>query len=57
LLFRFAVEFIKPTFKPYLGLSAIQIASALGAAVCLVSIYKLRAVESQAIAEHRVARA
>lgn len=42
LLFRFAIEFIKPTYKPYLGLSAIQIASALGAAVCLVSIYKLR---------------
>jgi phosphatidylglycerol---prolipoprotein diacylglyceryl transferase len=34
LCFRFLVEFIKPTFKPYLGLSAIQIASALGAIAC-----------------------
>jgi len=36
LLFRFAIEFIKPTFKPYLGLSAIQVVSIVGAAVCLV---------------------
>ena len=50
LLFRFAVEFIKPTFKPYLGLSAIQLASALGAAFCFVSIHKLRAVESRTVA-------
>ena len=43
LLFRFLVEFIKPTYKPYLHLSAIQIASALGAIICIVSVYKLRA--------------
>jgi prolipoprotein diacylglyceryltransferase len=35
LLFRLLVEFIKPTYKPYAGLSAIQIACAAGAAVCL----------------------
>src|SRR5262249_36862430 len=29
LLFRFLVEFIKPTFKPYIGLSAIQVVSAI----------------------------
>jgi phosphatidylglycerol:prolipoprotein diacylglycerol transferase len=31
LLFRFAVEFIKPRYDPWLGLSAIQIASLAGA--------------------------
>lgn len=30
LLFRFGVEFIKPTYKPYLGLSAIQLACVAG---------------------------
>lgn len=30
LLFRFGVEFVKPSHKPYLGLSAIQIACAVG---------------------------
>ena len=40
LLFRFLVEFIKPSYKPYLGLSAIQISSALGAIVCLKSLLK-----------------
>lgn len=34
LLFRFAVEFIKPTLRMYGGLSAIQWASLAGAAVC-----------------------
>jgi len=33
LLFRFGVEFLKPSYKPYLGLSMIQIASLLGAIV------------------------
>ncbi|HEY8665750.1 MAG TPA: prolipoprotein diacylglyceryl transferase family protein [Tepidisphaeraceae bacterium] len=32
---RFAVEFIKPTYKPYLHLSAIQLACVGGAAVCI----------------------
>jgi prolipoprotein diacylglyceryltransferase len=32
-LFRFAIEFIKPTYKPYAGLSAIQVASLIAAGV------------------------
>jgi phosphatidylglycerol:prolipoprotein diacylglycerol transferase len=35
LSFRFLIEFIKPSFKPYLGLSAIQVASLAGSIVCL----------------------
>ena len=35
LAFRFAVEFIKPSYKPWLGLSAIQIACAVGVIVTL----------------------
>jgi prolipoprotein diacylglyceryltransferase len=35
LLFRFCIEFIKPTWKPWLGLSAIQLASLIGALICL----------------------
>jgi len=38
LAFRFAVEFIKPSDKPWLGLSAIQVASAIGAALCARSL-------------------
>jgi phosphatidylglycerol:prolipoprotein diacylglycerol transferase len=38
LLFRFCVEFIKPTFRPYLGLSAIQLVSLVGATVCLMQL-------------------
>lgn len=38
LLFRFAVEWIKPSPKQYLGLSAIQIASLVGACVCLIQL-------------------
>jgi len=34
LLFRFMVEFIKPRFDPWLGLSAIQIAALAGALFC-----------------------
>jgi prolipoprotein diacylglyceryltransferase len=41
LLFRFAVEFIKPTFRPYLGLSAIQVASAIGVIVCAASLIRI----------------
>lgn len=35
LAFRVLVEFIKPTYKPYLGVSAIQLASTVGLFVCL----------------------
>ena len=38
LLFRFFVEFIKPSTKPFLGLSAIQLASLIGVIVCLHSL-------------------
>lgn len=42
LLFRFGVEWIKPTLKIYAGLSAIQWASLLGAGVALHQLYRLR---------------
>ncbi|HEX8913759.1 MAG TPA: prolipoprotein diacylglyceryl transferase family protein [Humisphaera sp.] len=38
LSFRFAVEFIKPTDKPWLGLSAIQWASGIAVAVCVAQL-------------------
>ena len=37
-LWRLAVEFIKPTYKPYVGLSAIQLASILGAVLCAIQL-------------------
>jgi phosphatidylglycerol---prolipoprotein diacylglyceryl transferase len=40
LAFRFGVEFIKPTWKPWLGLSAIQIASLIGVFVCTLSLLR-----------------
>jgi MYXO-CTERM domain-containing protein len=40
LSFRFFVEFIKPSDKPLLGLSAIQVASLAGAAWCAASLYR-----------------
>lgn len=41
LLFRLSVEFIKPTYRPYLGLSAIQIVSAVGAGFSLWQLVHL----------------
>jgi phosphatidylglycerol:prolipoprotein diacylglycerol transferase len=41
LTYRFFVEFIKPTWRPYLGLSALQIASALGVLACAISLYRM----------------
>jgi prolipoprotein diacylglyceryltransferase len=38
--FRLLIEFIKPTFKPWLGLSAIQVASLLGALWCARSLLR-----------------
>jgi phosphatidylglycerol:prolipoprotein diacylglycerol transferase len=38
LTFRFFVEFIKPTYRPYLGLSALQLASLMGVVACVISI-------------------
>jgi prolipoprotein diacylglyceryltransferase len=42
LLFRFAIEFIKPRYTGYLGLSAIQWACAGGTGVCVASLLRLR---------------
>jgi len=38
LAFRFTIEFIKPTTKPFLGLSAIQITCLCGAIYCIYSL-------------------
>lgn len=39
LCWRFLIEFIKPRFNPYLGLSAIQVASLIGAVVCFAQLW------------------
>ncbi|HEV2294189.1 MAG TPA: prolipoprotein diacylglyceryl transferase family protein [Tepidisphaeraceae bacterium] len=49
LAFRFAVEFIKPVYNPYLGLSMIQLACIAGIACCASSLAQRRAeVEGRA---------
>ena len=40
LAFRFGVEFLKPSNKPFAGLSAIQIACLAGAAWCVISLVR-----------------
>jgi prolipoprotein diacylglyceryltransferase len=42
LTFRFAIEFIKPRYAPWIGLSAIQIASLCGVMSCLVALLRAR---------------
>jgi hypothetical protein len=42
LLFRFFIEFVKPTWKPYAGLSAIQLSAILGSIVCVISLMRLK---------------
>lgn len=42
LLYRFASEFIKPVAKPLLGLSVIQWACLVGAALCVISLVMSR---------------
>ena len=42
LSFRFAVEFLKPSDKPLFGLSVIQLACAVGASVCALSLCRRR---------------
>jgi len=54
LLFRFAVEFIKPTYKPYVDLSAIQIASLIGAAVCAWQLFRMRRSSRDPVARSTV---
>jgi phosphatidylglycerol:prolipoprotein diacylglycerol transferase len=44
LAFRFGIEFLKPSEKPYAGLSAIQLASAAGGAMCLWSTWRMRGI-------------
>ena len=55
LLFRFSVEFIKPTWKPYLGLSAIQLASLAGAAYCLWQLARARISQEKGVTLERTA--
>ena len=47
LLYRVAVEMIKPVFTPYAGLSAIQLASLCGAFVCLIQMLTGRGLDSR----------
>jgi len=43
---RFVIEFIKPTFKPYAGLSAIQVVSMVSVGVALWQIRRIRATDA-----------
>jgi prolipoprotein diacylglyceryltransferase len=47
-LWRFFVEFLKPTWKPYFGLSAIQLACAVGFVACVVKARVKRIVPTGA---------
>ena len=42
LAWRLAIEFLKPRYTPYLGLSAIQLASLIGVIVCLYQLRRMR---------------
>ena len=53
LAFRFAVEFIKPTDKPLLGLSVIQVACLIGAAVAGMQLVGLRRTELRSVGSKR----
>ena len=50
LLYRVAVETIKPVFAPYAGLSAIQLASLCGAIVCLTQLLTGHALDPVSMA-------
>jgi prolipoprotein diacylglyceryltransferase len=41
LTFRFFVEFIKPTWRPYMGVSALQIACFYGVVACVISLRRM----------------
>jgi prolipoprotein diacylglyceryltransferase len=56
LLFRFLVEFIKPTYKPYLGLSAIQIACLSGAVVCFMQLRTAMSIRRARFSGHASGR-
>ena len=51
--FRFLVEFIKPSDKPLLGLSAIQVASLLGITAAAMSMSAFRSRPSDVMAGAR----
>ena len=53
LLFRFLIEFIKPRYHPYVGLSMIQLASIAGLIVAFWSMLKLDWPEHQLLAVNR----
>ena len=40
LTFRFAIEFLKPRYAPWLGLSAIQVATLVGTVACMRSLIR-----------------
>jgi phosphatidylglycerol---prolipoprotein diacylglyceryl transferase len=44
--FRFFIEFIKPRFAPYAGLSAIQLASLIGIIVCVTELLSGRGLDA-----------
>lgn len=46
LLYRFSIEFLKPRYHPWLGLSAIQIACLISAAICALLIRRMYFVRS-----------
>jgi phosphatidylglycerol:prolipoprotein diacylglycerol transferase len=45
--YRFAIEFIKPTYRPYIGLSAIQLACLGGVIACAISMLRRTATTPQ----------
>src|SRR5205814_1071656 len=47
LAMRFAIEFIKPTYRPYLGLSAIQVASLFGCAIAMMQLKRSRVKQTE----------
>jgi prolipoprotein diacylglyceryltransferase len=53
LSFRFAIEFIKPRFAPYGGLSAIQLASLAGIIVCVTQFLSRRGLDPRSDVPHR----
>jgi prolipoprotein diacylglyceryltransferase len=57
LLLRLLVEWIKPTYKPHMGLSAIQLACLAGAAVCLWQLTRRPQPEALSEAAHESAPA
>ena len=55
LLYRFSIEFLKPRYHPWLGLSAIQLACLIGVIACIILIRRMLVVGS-ALADGIVTR-